>query len=60
MTKDKPATPVITTYTVVDGDSYASIAAAHPVAGKTTHQRATHLHTINNSRPLTPGVTIKL
>lgn len=60
MTKAKPATPVITTYTPVDGDSYASIAIAHPVTGQAPHARASYLHRLNKERPITPGVTIKL
>lgn len=37
------AASAIRSYTLVEGDSWASVAAKHPLAGKTKHERAVEL-----------------
>jgi hypothetical protein len=46
------------TYTPVDGDTFASIAAAFKPAGMTKHAYAVHLAETNGS--VRPGVEVKL
>jgi hypothetical protein len=48
------------THTVVNGDSYASLADQYPVKGKSKHDRATELFRLNNARKLIPGTVINL
>jgi hypothetical protein len=47
-------------YTVVEGDTYPSIAAVLKPAGMTTHQYAQRLVELNSGSQLSAGVTIKL
>lgn len=47
-------------YTVNDGDTYASIAAAHKSPGQSTHSYATELFALNKGKQLTAGTVIKL
>lgn len=57
-------TPVITsaakTYTAKEGDTYASIAAAHKPAGAKAFDYAQALYELNNAKPIRAGVEVAL
>lgn len=62
-----PETPVVEsqpatsdTYTAKEGDTYASIAAAHCPAGMKNFAYATHLFEINGGQAITPNKTVRL
>lgn len=48
------------TYLAQDGDSYASIAAAHLPAGQTKHAYATHLFSVNGGKSISAGTKVTL
>lgn len=52
--------PAKDTYTVRDGDTYASIAAALAPAGTSKHTAAINLLALNRGRTLSPGIEIKV
>jgi LysM repeat protein len=59
----EPATaeaPAAKTYTAKDGDTYASIAAAHKPAGTNAFDYAQALYEWNNAKPLRAGVEVTL
>lgn len=53
-----PVTP--TTYTAIEGDTYASVAARFKPADKSKHEFSLYLFSKNGGTPLTAGTTIKL
>lgn len=48
------------TYTAKDGDTYASIAAAHKSPDQSTHDYATVLFILNKGKNLSAGTVVKL
>lgn len=48
------------TYTVQDGDTYASLGDKFKPAGKSKHEHAKHLFALNNGKALIHGTVIKL
>lgn len=47
-------------HTVVDGDNFASIAAAYLPAGMTKHAYAVHLSVLNYGATMEPGTKVAL
>jgi hypothetical protein len=56
----KPVATPAGTYTAVEGDTYASVAANHPASGLTNYARAVQLHLINKGKAINAGTIIKL
>lgn len=55
-----PSAPTGKTYTAKDGDTYASIAAAHKPAGVKSFDYAQTLYEANNAKPIRAGVEVTL
>ena len=53
-------TPAAKAYTAKDGDTYASIAAAHKPAGTKAFDYAQALYELNNAKPIRAGVEVAL
>lgn len=58
--EELPVVGQANTHIAQDGDTYASLGDRFKPAGKTKHEHAVHLFTLNGGKPIIPGTVIKL